>query len=84
MFYKNASHVMKTFYNVTFKPGEVKEVHGFINDSKMIRVDGLPKEPPVRSKIKPTSIKHTEPKSTESVDDANLNNEQGGNLHGDN
>lgn len=29
----------KQFRGVTFKPGEIKSVNGFINDPKMIRVD---------------------------------------------
>lgn len=36
MFYKNVSYSDKTFYGVTFKPGEVAEVPGYINDKQMI------------------------------------------------
>lgn len=39
MFYKNISYTAKTFYGVTFKPGEIKEVKGHINDKLFIRVD---------------------------------------------
>lgn len=39
MFYKNISYSEKTFYGVTFKPGETKEVNDFINHKLMIRVD---------------------------------------------
>ena len=39
MLYKNISCSVKTFYGVTFKPGEVKEVPGYINDTKMVVVD---------------------------------------------
>ena len=38
MFYKNISYSDKTFYGVTFKPGEVAEVPGYINDMQMIVV----------------------------------------------
>lgn len=38
MIYKNLSHATKTFYGVTFKPGEEKEVEGYINDTKFIRI----------------------------------------------
>ncbi len=38
MFYKNLSYSDKTFYGVTFKPGEVAEVPGYINDKQMIVV----------------------------------------------
>lgn len=36
MFYKNVSYSDKTFYGVTFKPGEVAEVPGYVNDLYMI------------------------------------------------
>ena len=39
MFYKNISYSEKTYYGVTFKPGETKEVKDFINHKLMIRVD---------------------------------------------
>lgn len=83
MFYKNTSYITKTFYGVTFKPGEVKEVENFINDSKMIRVNELPKEPPVSSKVKSTPVKSTEVKSTVPVESNNENNEQGGKPNGE-
>lgn len=38
MYYKNTSVTVKTFYNVTFKPGEIKEVSGYINHPQMHRV----------------------------------------------
>lgn len=84
MFYKNTSYITKTFYGVTFKPGEVKKVNNFINDSKMIRVNELPKEPPVSSKVKSNSTKSVEVKSTVPVDNNIENNEQGGKPNGDN
>ena len=49
MFYKNNSVVTKTFYGVTFKPGEIKEVPGYINYKHFEIVAApkqLPKEPP--------------------------------------
>ena len=39
MLYKNISHSVKTFYGVTFQPGETKEVPGYINNNTMIVVD---------------------------------------------
>ena len=39
------SHGTKKFRGVTFKPGEIKSVNGFINDPKMIRID----EPEVKA-----------------------------------
>ena len=38
MFYKNISYSEKTFYGVTFQPGEVAEVPGYVNDLQMIVV----------------------------------------------
>lgn len=37
MIYKNLSRATKTFYGVTFKPGEVHEVPGYINCTKFVR-----------------------------------------------
>lgn len=39
LFYKNVSDTVKTFYNVTFNPGETKSVPGYINSLYMIRCD---------------------------------------------
>ena len=39
MFYKNISYSVKTFYGVTFRPGETKEVGNYINDKLMILSD---------------------------------------------
>lgn len=38
MKYKNTSLLCKTFWGVTFKAGEVKEVSGYINDPAFVRV----------------------------------------------
>lgn len=40
MYYKNVSFSVKTFYGVTFRPGEIKEVAKNINSRFMIQVDG--------------------------------------------
>lgn len=47
--YKNLSNTTKTFYGVTFKPGEIKEVPGYINVNCFVKVDSVPKEPPKRT-----------------------------------
>ena len=39
MFYKNLSTSTMKFYGVEFRPGEVKEVPGYINDFRMFPVD---------------------------------------------
>lgn len=48
MFYKNISTVKKTFYGVTFKPGDIKDVPGYINDKGFERCNPpkvAPKQP---------------------------------------
>lgn len=64
--YKNTSNSIKTFYGVTFKPGETHEVPGYINAVYMVRVN-KPKEPPKVSTCK------SQPKSVESKVPAKLN-----------
>ena len=54
MLYKNISNSAKTFYGVTFKPGETKEVNGYINHNRMIVVDKI--EEPAKQQ-KPSSDK---------------------------
>jgi len=61
LIYKNISCTTKTFYGVTFRPGEVKSVPGYINDPNFIRVFSMPKEPPKRVE----SQKKSAPKSVE-------------------
>ena len=61
--YKNTSLSVKTFYGVTFNPGDIHEVPGYINDPRMIRVSDKPKEPPKVESIK-------SPKATTPVADA--------------
>lgn len=41
MLYKNISGTAKTFYGVTFLPGEVKDVTGYIHDKKFVRIFGI-------------------------------------------
>ena len=47
MRYINLSATVKTFYGVEFKPGDVKDVDGYINDPDMFIAFGVPvtKEP---------------------------------------
>ena len=42
--YKNISFSAKTFYGVKFEPGEIKEVPGYINDPRMIRIFDISKK----------------------------------------
>ena len=70
MFFKNVSYSAKTFYGVTFGPGEVKEVDGQINSRWLIPVDGPATVPeqvqkkPSSDKSKKESEKPDEPKQT--------------------
>lgn len=50
--YKNNSLSVKTFYGVTFRPGEEKPVPGYINSPKFIRIKSVPKELPERAESK--------------------------------
>jgi len=75
VFYKNVSYSDKTFYGVTFKPGETKEVDNYINDRFMILADapvqkdkGLPQDnqeqqKPSSEKSKKDTEKKSEPAS---------------------
>lgn len=38
MYYKNVSYSVKTFYGVTFEPGEIKNVDRYINNVWLIPV----------------------------------------------
>ena len=49
MIYKNCSHIVKTFYGVTFQPGDVREVPGTISDKSFVRVSTMPKKEPPAS-----------------------------------
>lgn len=39
MKYKNISYTEATYYGVTFNPGEIKDVPGYINNPHFIRVE---------------------------------------------
>ena len=66
MFYKNNSFVAKTFYGITFQPGEIHEVPGYINDKKFdVVAEPKSKEPPAQVE-QPT--KSEEPKETVKTD----------------
>lgn len=64
MFYKNTSFATKTFYGVSFKPGEIHDVPGYINDPMMIRTKAvpMPKEPPkAKQTVEPKPAKLSKP-----------------------
>ncbi len=68
MVYKNTSYITKKFYGVEFKPGDVKEVTGYINDPKMIKMSYIPKSEPPRKIVKSEPVKQTSTKSPERTD----------------
>lgn len=70
MIYKNNSITTKTFYGVTFKPGETKTVPGYINSKGFIRIKSVPKELPKRTEdIETVKFKKRgRPKKTKSLD----------------
>lgn len=45
MKYKNTSYTEATFYGITFKPGEIKDVPGYINNPHFIRVENVQNTP---------------------------------------
>lgn len=81
MFYKNCSCTVKTFYGVTFKPGETKQVDSIINDKWLVPVNDVtttalkstqqkpspeqPKEVPALQPIEPDMVKTSEDKTEE-------------------
>lgn len=60
MIYKNLSRTTKTFYGVTFKPGEEHEVPSYINHPKFLRLTTFSSEP---AEEQTTSKSTTEKKS---------------------
>lgn len=69
MFYRNNSFVTKTFYGITFRPGDVKEVPGYINDKRFDVVAAPKQKEPPKSVEQPTkSDVHVETK-VDSVED---------------
>lgn len=42
MLFKNVGSTTKTFFGVEIKPGEIKDVEGYINAKHFIRVDRKP------------------------------------------
>ena len=45
MVYRNNSFISKTFYGVTFLPGSIHDVKGYINDPNFVRLPKLPSKP---------------------------------------
>ena len=59
MKYINATNTVQTFYGVEFKPGDVKEVPGYINADGFFRADTL--NIPEDTKTEPKEQVTTEP-----------------------
>lgn len=85
MFYQNISRATKTFYGVTFKPGEIHDVPGYINDigfERCAKPKAQPKpepkpksQPKVSDESKPASqpTKPTKEEKEETVDGKDSN-----------
>lgn len=71
MFYKNTSSFSKTFWGVTFKPGEIKEVPGYINHEKFTLVKSIPQEPPKDVECKDKPKKKVSKKEERKTSEAN-------------
>lgn len=65
--YKNISCSTKTFYGITFNPGDVKEVPGYVNASGMTRIFGI-KE----TKLNSITTKRGRPSKKAAVEEAKL------------
>lgn len=66
MFYKNISNSVKTFYGVEFKPGEIKQVPGYINSIWMIVADATELKPTATS-ANPSLVKPKKPSEKTTV-----------------
>lgn len=81
MYYKNVSYSEKTFYGVTFQPGETKEVDQYINNKFMVLVDKVEntekeeKESPqqINKQQKPSSEKSKKGEDKKIESDASVN-----------
>ena len=92
--YKNTCRVTRTIYGVTFKPGEIKDVKGYINDPGFVRVPDVKETlqsvtksvniaPSTKSNKKPTSSKATVEKSASAAKVNSVeSNKQGGKVDG--
>lgn len=72
--YQNASVATKTFYGVTFHPGDIKEVPGYINDDKFIRVPA--KKGESKTQYKPAEQKNKETKKPSDVTSDSKSNKE--------
>lgn len=69
MFYKNVASFAKTFYGITFKPGETKESTQYINDKFMIAVEKpAPVKPSAPKKEDKKPAKDEKPKQDKEAD----------------
>lgn len=67
--YKNCSNTTKTFYGVTFQPGEVHKVVGYIHHPKFVRLNELPKDETEKPRTKSCAKPKTDAKPVKTVVD---------------
>jgi len=71
--YKNISKYERTIRGITFKPGEIKEVPGYLNDPWFVRLSSMPVEPPKAVETIKKSKKKDEETKEEVSDGADNN-----------
>lgn len=74
MVYKNTSFATKVFYGVEFKHGDIKDVPGYINDSKFVLITDtklINELHQIKSKVKEKSTKvdSTPPVKNEQIEE---------------
>ena len=85
--YKNLSLATKTFYGVTFKPGDEHNVPGYINDLSFVRVPKLSQSSAIKEVTKSSVTDSTKDSkkgsnSTNKVKSKNIVTQQGGKTNG--
>ena len=74
MVYKNISSATKIYYGVTFKPGDVKTVPGYVNDRHMIP-SALPVDKTSVKVVKSTT-KKADPDNDVKAEETQLTNKE--------
>lgn len=73
--YKNIGCIPKTLYGVEFKPGEAKEVPGYVNDPNFIKLDKLPELKETKAVDKSTANKQKQPDKVENTPESKQKSE---------
>ena len=65
MKYINSGRTTRTFYDVEFKPGEIKDVPGYINDSKFFTVPEDTEQAQPKEQVEVKTVKSKKSKDGE-------------------